>query len=75
MLTVNSGTIQEVGEECRGSFLVLEGKLKVSFLKEADSDSIEASVGDFVGIISSLMGKCSSIQVSVHPSCIICLFY
>ena len=73
--TVNSGTIQEVGEECRGSFLVLEGKLKVSFLKEADSDSIEASVGDFVGIISSLMGKCSSIQVSVHPSCIICLFY
>ena len=56
--------IQEIGEECKGAFLVLEGNLKLSFSKENDSKSIEASVGDFVGIISSLMGKCSSIQVS-----------
>lgn len=56
------GNVQDVGEECKGAFLVLEGKLKVSF---NDSNFIEASVGDFVGIISSLMGKCSSIQVKL----------
>lgn len=56
--------IQEIGEECKGAFLVLEGKLKISFSGEEGAKSIEASVGDFVGIISSLMGKCSSIQVN-----------
>lgn len=55
--------IQEIGGECKGAFLVLEGKLRVSFSGEEDAKFIEASVGDFVGIISSLMGKCSSIQV------------
>lgn len=61
--TGSSEVIQQIGEECKGAFLVLEGKLKVSFSSENDAKGIEASVGDFVGIISSLMGKCSSIQV------------
>lgn len=56
--------IQEIGDECKGGFLILEGKLKISFSKEEGAKSIEASVGDFVGIISSLMGKCSSIRVN-----------
>jgi hypothetical protein len=56
--------IQEIGEECKGAFLVLEGKLKISFSQENEAKCIETSVGDFVGIISSLMGKCSSIQVT-----------
>lgn len=55
--------VQEIGGECKGAFLVLEGKLRISFSGEEEAKFIEASVGDFVGIISSLMGKCSSIQV------------
>lgn len=62
---VDSEIIQEVGEECQGAFLVLEGKLRVSFSRESEGNFIEASVGDFVGVISALMGKCSSIQVSL----------
>lgn len=65
--TTNEETIQEIGGECKGAFLVLEGKLKISFSSENNNSKyIEASVGDFVGIISSLMGKCSSIQVRKH---------
>ena len=55
--------IQDIGEECKGAFLILEGKLNISFSNENEAKCIDASVGDFVGIISSLMGKCSSIQV------------
>lgn len=62
--TMEAEIIQEIESECKGAFLVLEGKLKVSFSNEKNSKFIEASVGDFVGVISSLMGKCSSIQVN-----------
>ena len=60
--------IQDIGEECQGAFLVLEGKLEISFSTENEAKCIEASVGDFVGIISSLMGKCSSIQVKTDKN-------
>lgn len=71
--TVENGKIiQEIGGECKGAFLVLEGKLRVSFSSDKNNFKwIEASVGDFVGIISSLMGKCSSIQVTSG----ICILY
>lgn len=59
--------IQEAGEECRGAFLVLEGSLNFSFTD--GSKKLSASVGDFVGIISALMGKCSSIQVTHDMMC------
>lgn len=61
----NQENVQSVGAECRGAFLVLEGAMRVSFSSDSDAKFIEASVGDFVGVISSLMGKCSSIQVNL----------
>jgi len=82
--TLDEEIIQEVGGECKGAFLVLEGKLKISFSNEKNSKCIEASVGDFVGVISSLMGKCSSIQVKAlvvflllftHPPYIYSLYF
>ena len=69
--TTDGEIIQEIDAECRGAFLVLEGSLKISFSNEKSSKCIEASVGDFVGVISSFMGKCSSIQVSPRNSLLI----
>ena len=61
--------IQAIGQECKGAFLIIEGNLKFSFTNEKDknkneNNSLEATLGDFVGIISALMGKCSAIQVT-----------
>ena len=62
--------IQELDQECRGAFLVLEGNLRLSFERESESSKfIDASVGDFVGVVSALMGKCSPIQVNQRFIC------
>ena len=72
--TMDNEIIQEIGGECKGAFLVLEGKLKISFSNEKNSKYLEASVGDFVGVISSLMGKCSSIKVKVCNWAVLIVF-
>lgn len=55
--------MQREGQECCGAFLILEGNLQISF--GASEHHVCGVAGDFVGIISSLMGKCSVIQVKV----------
>lgn len=70
--------IQAIGQECKGAFLIIEGNLKFSFTNEKDKNkngknSLEATIGDFVGIISALMGKCSAIQVTNDSNIIVYL--
>lgn len=70
--------IQAIGQECKGAFLIIEGNLKFSFTNEKDknkngNNSLEATIGDFVGIISALMGKCSAIQVTNDSNIIVYL--
>ncbi len=55
--------LQSEDQECRGAFLILEGNLQISF--GTSQHHATGVAGDFVGVISSLMGKCSVIQVAV----------
>lgn len=56
--------VQMEGRECRGAFLILEGALEISFGGDGEN-SISGGVGDFCGVISSLMGKCSVVKIAV----------
>lgn len=56
--------VQREGQECRGAFLILEGSLEVSFGGDGVK-GITGGVGDFCGIISALMGKCSVVKIAV----------